>query len=116
MTVGSVSGSGTSGPAAADVRSRLSGWWKEAVRLKIVRPCWTAVTRRVVNDRPSRTRSTWYTIGTPGAARPQEVRVQRVHRAVAVRGPPGGDQRLARDLPAEDPLQRLVGAAARGRC
>ncbi len=25
-----------------------------------------AVTRRVVNDRPSRSRSTWYTIGTPG--------------------------------------------------
>jgi len=34
--------------------------------LKIVRPCCTAVTRRVVKDRPSRTRSTWYTIGTPG--------------------------------------------------
>lgn len=43
-----------------------SGRWKDAVRLKIVRPCWTAVTRRVVNDRPSRTRSTSYTIGTPG--------------------------------------------------
>ncbi|CAM5658450.1 hypothetical protein STENM327S_08997 [Streptomyces tendae] len=34
--------------------------------MKIVRPCCTAVTRRVVNDRPSRSRSTWYTIGTPG--------------------------------------------------
>src|SRR5690242_14029455 len=43
-----------------------SGLWKEAVRVKIVRPCCTAVTRRVVKDLPSRTRSTWYTIGTPG--------------------------------------------------
>ena len=89
-----------------------SGWWKEAVRLKIVRPCWTAVTRRVVNDRPSRTRSTWYTIGTPGMPGPQEVRVQRVHRALAVGGAAGRDQRLARDLPAEDPLQGLLRAAA----
>src|SRR6478752_8509784 len=66
-TVGSSSGSGTiraggswcSNPAS-------SGRWKDAVRLKIVRPCCTAVTRRVVKDRPSRPRPTSYTIGTPG--------------------------------------------------
>src|SRR5205085_3300441 len=45
-------------------------------------------------------------------ARAQEVRVQRVHRAVAVRGTGGGDQRLARHLAAEDPLEGLVRASA----
>ena len=38
--------------------------------------------------------------------------MQRVHRAVALRGAAGGDQRLAGDLAAEDPLQGLVRAAA----
>ena len=44
-----------------------SGWWKDADKVKIVLPCWIADTRRVVNDRPSRTRSTVYTIGTAGS-------------------------------------------------
>src|SRR6478735_3485221 len=34
--------------------------------VKIGLPCWIATTRRVVNDTPSRTRSTWYTIGCRG--------------------------------------------------
>ena len=38
----------------------------------------------------------------------QEVRVQAVHRPVRRDGAAGGDERLAGDLPAEDPLQRLV--------
>ncbi|GAA3151602.1 hypothetical protein GCM10010521_44090 [Streptomyces rameus] len=38
--------------------------------------------------------------------------MQRVHRAVAVRGAAGGDQCLARHLAAEDPLQGLLRAAA----
>lgn len=46
---------------------------------------------------------------SPGA---QEVGVQRVHRPVAVGGPAGSDQRLARDLAAEDPLEGLLGAPA----
>ena len=32
--------------------------WKLAARLKIARPCWIATTRRVVNEWPSRMRST----------------------------------------------------------
>ena len=35
-----------------------SSTWNEADRLKMARPCWMATTRRVVNDRPSRIRST----------------------------------------------------------
>ena len=35
-----------------------SGWWKDAASVKIVFPCWMHDTRRVVNDRPSRTLST----------------------------------------------------------
>lgn len=40
----------------------------------------------------------------PWSAGPQKVRMERVDRAVPFRGPPGRHQRLARDLPAEDPL------------
>ncbi len=54
----------------------------------------------LVHDRHART------------ARTQEVRVQRVHRPVALRGAPGGDQGLAGHLAAEDPLQGLLRAAA----
>ncbi len=45
------------------------GWssWKEADSVKMGRSCWTATTRRVVNERPSRTRSTSYTIGMAGS-------------------------------------------------
>mgnify|MGYP006991307799 CR=1 FL=1 len=41
--------------------------WKLADRPKIGRPCCRASTRRVVKLRPSRTLSTWYTIGTVGS-------------------------------------------------
>ncbi len=40
-----------------------SATWNEADRLKITSPCWTASTRRVVNEPPSRTGSTVYKIG-----------------------------------------------------
>ncbi len=48
----------------------------------------------------------------PGDAGAQEVRVQRVDRAVALHGAPRGHQRLAGDLPAEDPLEGLLRAGA----
>ena len=50
-------GSGTSG-IGASCSSPSSGTWKLDCRLKIALPCWMATTRRVVNDRPSRMRST----------------------------------------------------------
>ncbi len=61
-----VSGGGASGIGSA-CSGPGSGWWKDADRVKIVLPCWTADTLRVVKDRPSRTRSTRYTIGTDGS-------------------------------------------------
>ncbi len=64
--VGSVSGSGAAGMGAWC--SMPSSWlWKDAERWKIGCPCWTATTRRVVKDRPSRMRSTVYTMGAPGS-------------------------------------------------
>ena len=55
--VGSVSGAGADGIAAWC--SRPSSYvWKDAERWKIGWPCWTATTRRVVKERPSRMRST----------------------------------------------------------
>ena len=42
----------------------------------------------------------------------QEVRVQAVHRPVGRHGAPRRDERLAGDLPAEHPLQRLLGPPA----
>ncbi len=55
--VGSVSGSGTSG-IGSPCSKPSSTVWNDADRLKIALPCWTATTRRVVKDRPSRMRST----------------------------------------------------------
>ena len=75
-------------------------------------PCCTARTRRVVNDRPSRTRSTSKTIGTRGSPGPQEVRVQRVHGPVRLHGAPGRDQGLPGDLAAEDPRRAVRRADA----
>ena len=58
-----------SGPGASSRGSWYagpsSGTWNEAARLKIVSPCWTASTRRVVNEPPSLTGSTVYRIGAP---------------------------------------------------
>ena len=51
-------------------------------------------------------------IGMLRIARPQEVRVQRVHVPVGVDGAPRRDERLPRDLPAEHALAVLVGADA----
>jgi hypothetical protein len=56
--LGTVSGSGASGIAAWCSGPGSSGW-NDADRWKIACPCWTAATRRVVNVRPSRMRSTW---------------------------------------------------------
>ncbi len=39
-------------------------------------PCWMATTRRVVKERPSRMRSTVYTMGAPGSPEQQEVHVR----------------------------------------
>ncbi len=52
--------------SGAGVSAGIDGWcsmpgcvtWNEADSVKIGRPCWMPVTRRVVNERPSRTRST----------------------------------------------------------
>ena len=57
------SGGGTSGIGSA-CSGPGSAWWNDADRVKMVWPCWIADTRRVVNDRPSRVRSTVYTSGT----------------------------------------------------
>ena len=55
-------GRSSSGDGAAGIGRAYSGpgsgWWNEAESAKIGLPCWVAVTRRVVNERPSRTRST----------------------------------------------------------
>src|SRR5579859_3133956 len=47
----------------------MPGWssWNDAESEKIASPCWIATTRRVLNERPSRMRSTSYTIGTDGS-------------------------------------------------
>ena len=55
--VGSVSGSGAAG-IGSWCSSPSSYVWKEPERWKIGWPCWTATTRRVVKERPSRMRST----------------------------------------------------------
>lgn len=70
------------------------------------------MTRRVVNDRPSRTRSTWYTMGTPGRpGRRKYACSECTGRSESVVRP-HGDEGLARHLSAEDPLQGLLRAAA----
>lgn len=40
--------------------------WNEADMVKIALPSWMPVTRRVQKDRPSRIRSTRYTVGSAG--------------------------------------------------
>ena len=58
------SGGGTSGIGAACSKPG-SGLWNDAIIEKMMRPCWTACTRRVQKLRPSRIRSTWYRMGAP---------------------------------------------------
>ena len=55
--VASSSGAGTSGIGNWWERP-VSSTWNEADMLKMAWPCWMATTRRVVNERPSRMRST----------------------------------------------------------
>ena len=56
---GSDSGSGVSATGESNWCSKpSSGTWKLTDMLKIALPCWMATTRRVVNVRPSRMRST----------------------------------------------------------
>ena len=52
-----VSGSGTAG-IGSKCSYPSSAMWNDAASWKMARPCWMATTRRVVNDRPSRMRST----------------------------------------------------------
>jgi hypothetical protein len=66
VLVGSVSGSGTDGIGSA-WSTPGSGCWNDADSAKIAFPRWTPITRRVVNERPSRMRSTSYTIGMLGS-------------------------------------------------
>ncbi len=54
---GSVSGAGTPTGAGCVCCNPVCGSWNDADREKIGTPCWIASTRRVVNERPSRTRS-----------------------------------------------------------
>ena len=80
-----------------------SGTWKDADIAKVTLPCWWASTRRTLNPRPSRIRSTWNSTGWVGVPGAQEVRVQGVHIALRVHGAPGRDEGLGGDLSAEDP-------------
>ena len=64
--VGSVSGSGASG-MSSECSKPSSNLWKDTEALKIALPRCCATTRRVVNDDPSRMRSTVKTIGTSGS-------------------------------------------------
>jgi hypothetical protein len=57
-------------------------------------------TRRVVNDDPSRARSTWYAMGLPITG-PQKVRVKRVHPPIIGHRSAGRGQCLGGDLAAE---------------
>ena len=54
---GRPSGSGASGIGTWCSRP-VSGRWNDADSVKMAWPCWIAVTRRVLNERPSRVRST----------------------------------------------------------
>ena len=56
-SVSSVSGGGTSG-IASWCSNPGSSFWNDADMLKIALPFWIATTRRVVNELPSRMRST----------------------------------------------------------
>ena len=56
-SLGSSSGGGTFGMVFWWSRPG-SSMWNETLMTNIVRPCWMAVTRRVVKLPPSRTRST----------------------------------------------------------
>ena len=78
--------------------------WNEAMATSTVRSPWVTVTRRVANERPSRTRSTSEVDGLLGHAALDEVGVQRVG-LLAVHRRAGGEQRLGEDLPAEDPVE-----------
>ena len=65
--VGTSSGGGTSSGAGIWWSRPISGRWNDADMKKIGLPCWTATERRTENDRPSRTFSTVYVIGSAGS-------------------------------------------------
>ena len=111
-SLASSSGPGHVGHPVGVRRRRARRMWNDAARLKIACPCWMATTRRVVKLRPSRMRSTSYTIGTLRVAEAQEVGVHRVHAAVGVDGAAGGHQRLREHLAAVDARR----APDRGSC
>ena len=73
----------------------------------MARPCWMATTRLVVNDRPSRMRSTSYRIGAPGSPGRRKYECREWTRPES-HGATGGDESLGRDLAAEHALTGLV--------
>ena len=86
-----------------------SSLWNEALMAKMGWPCWMAVTRRVENERPSRTRSTRYTRGADTSAGANEIGLEAVDRAIFHRAG-GRYQGLARHLAPKHPLAILLGA------
>ncbi len=103
----SSSGAGTSARGSACQSSPVSSMWNEASSTKIASPCWSAVTRRVLNERPSRVRSTLISRAVPG--RPGRMKyecsecVRRSSPTVSV----GGAEGLAGHLTAEEPRWAL---------
>ena len=69
--------------------------------LNIGRPFWMATTRRVVNEPPSRMRSTSYTMGCTDVAGQDEIRVNGMRRAVLRHRLIGRVERLREHLTAE---------------
>ena len=66
---GRPSGPGTSRARVVCEMGVASGRWNDADIAKVTLPCWWASTRRTLNPRPSRIRSTWNStgwVGSPG--------------------------------------------------
>ena len=62
-SVGSRSGAGTTGAGSASCSVPARGSANDADMLKMTSPFWIATTRLAENDRPSRSRYTWKTVG-----------------------------------------------------
>ena len=113
----SPSGPGTCGIASWWSRPPARSW-KEHVIDMIGAPFWTACTRLVEKELPSRISSTAKRIGSVSSPGPHEVAVERVDgpRPVAVvevaHGDAGGHDALGQDLSAEDAAMGHLLAAA----
>ena len=66
VQTGSVSGAGACGGGPASRSGPGLGSANEAAMLKMTSPFWMATTRRAENEKPSRSRSTWKTVGRSG--------------------------------------------------